>query len=80
MIFCEIKNDKNDSDACAFKLEVDGKGVDLLYELMRINAELILLMRKVGIPDESIEKQLANNICGGFKIAEDIEKQRRASK
>lgn len=55
-------------------------GDELLFEAMRINADLIFMMRKCGMPDEAIEKQLAYNIAGGFNIAEDIEKQRRASK
>lgn len=79
MIFCQIKNKKNNLNEFTFKCEVDGMGDELLYEAMRINADLIFMMRKVGMPDEAIEKQLTLNICGGFKIAESIDKARRAS-
>ena len=76
MIICEIENVKGNPDACTFKCEVEGHAKDVLLEAMRINADLILKLRKSGIPDENIEKQLAYNIAGGFHIAKDIEKQR----
>lgn len=76
MIFCQIKNNKHNPAECTFKCDVDGMGEELLFEAMRINADLIFMMRKVGLPDEAIEKQLALNICGGFNMADDIEKQR----
>ena len=80
MIFCQIKNNKHNSAERTFKCEVDGMGDELLFEAMRINASLIIMMRKVGMSDDAIENQLAYNLVGGFHIAEDIEKQRRASK
>lgn len=79
MIFCEIENVKGNPDACTFKCEVEGHAKDVLLEAMRIIADLILQLRKSGRPDEAIEKQLTLNIYGGFKIAENLEKQWRAS-
>lgn len=52
---------------CSIKLS--GRPDDLLIEYIRINATLIELFRRNGIPDSDIEKILVYCIDDGFNFA-----------
>lgn len=49
----------------------EGRSEDILREAMAVNAEIIRMLRKYGISDEDIEKQLVNNIMGGFRMVKE---------
>lgn len=66
MIKCKLYED--DQNRISFDAEVVGNFEDVLIELMKINGMLIENFRKIGIPDELIEKQLVNCIAAGFEI------------
>jgi len=50
---------------------VEGRVEDILREAMSVNAEIIRMSRQFDISDEDIEKQLVNNIMGGFRMAKE---------
>lgn len=64
MIKCKMYQD--DQERISFDVEIKGVSEDVLIELMKINGMLIKRLRKCGIPDELIEKQLVNCIVAGF--------------
>lgn len=66
MINCKMYQD--DQDSINFDVEVVGKSEDVLIELMKINAVLIMNYRKVGFTDKEIEKQLIGCVAAGFAL------------
>lgn len=72
MIRCKAKYDKEGNISFNLSLESDGKKDTLLYELIRINAEFIMIMRDKKMTEEQIVSQLTALATAGFKMADKI--------
>jgi len=72
MIRCKAKYDKEGNIGFNLSLESDGKKDTPLYELIRINAEFIMIMRDKKMTDEQIVSQLTALTTAGFRMADMI--------
>ena len=73
MINCEII--KKDANRTYFKTTIVGNGFDTLSELMRINSEFVMTLRKHKVPEGLIEKKLVDCVHGGFAMADHYEEE-----
>lgn len=58
-----------------FETKLSGDGEQIMNELAYIEGAFIGSLRKIDIPDESIERLLAEVICEGFKIADKLKEE-----